>query len=212
MLTGDILPTKGKAFVGKYNVVTHLNDSRKHLGYCPQFDALDVLLTVREHLILYARLRGIPKSMRNELVSQLIKRMELSLYADRIVGTLSGGNKRKLSTAIALLGDPQIIFLDEPTAGMDPKARRFLWKCVLDSVKEGRSVVLTSHSMEECEALCTTLAIMVNGQFQCLGSTQHLKNKYGEGYMIEVKTQPGKSDDAENYVKEKYPTAIVKEK
>ena len=125
MLTGDILPTRGTAVVGGYNVVTQLNDSRKHLGYCPQFDAIDMLLTVRENLFLYARLRGIPKSVRERVITELIMKMELSIYAESVVGTLSGGNKRKLSTAIALLGDPMIIFLDEPTAGMDPKARRY---------------------------------------------------------------------------------------
>jgi len=79
------------------------------------------------------------------------------------------GNKRKLSTAIALIGDPPIVFLDEPTTGMDPGARRFLWDVLLEVVAEGRTIVLTSHSMEECEALCTRLGIMVNGQFECLG-------------------------------------------
>lgn len=77
---------------------------------------------------------------------------------------------------------------DEPTTGMDPKSRRFLWDCIIDIVREGgRSVILTSHSMEECEALCTRLAIMVNGQFRCLGSIQHLKNKYGAGYTVTLK-------------------------
>ena len=89
----------------------------------------------------------------------------------------SGGNKRKLSTAIALVGNPRIVLLDEPTTGMDPTTRRYLWNVVIGVVEEGRRVVLTSHSMEECEALCTRLAIMVNGSFKCLGGVQHLKNK-----------------------------------
>ena len=89
----------------------------------------------------------------------------------------SGGNKRKLSTAIALVGNPPIVLLDEPTTGMDPTTRRHLWDVLTGIVQEGRSIVLTSHSMEECEALCTRLAIMVNGSFKCLGSIQHLKNK-----------------------------------
>ncbi|CAH3155542.1 unnamed protein product, partial [Porites evermanni] len=99
----------------------------------------------------------------------------------------SGGNRRKLSTAIALVGNPPIIFLDEPTTGMDPVARRFLWDTLTGVLKDGRSIVLTSHSMEECEALCTRLAIMVNGHFKCLGSTQHLKSRFGRGYTLMVK-------------------------
>ena len=124
MLTGDILPTSGEATMGGYDVVTHLNESRKTVGYCPQFDALDELLNVREHIMFYAMLRGIPSKVMDKVTDGLIEKMELNRYANRLTGTLSGGNKRKLQTAIALIGDPQIVLLDEPTAGMDPKARR----------------------------------------------------------------------------------------
>ncbi|KAG7281475.1 hypothetical protein CRUP_012418 [Coryphaenoides rupestris] len=127
------------------------------------------------------------------VVQWAIEKLELSKYADSPAGTYSGGNKRKLSTAIALIGYPSLIFLDEPTTGMDPKARRFLWNLILDIIKTGRSVVLTSHSMEECEALCTRLGIMVNGRFKCLGSIQHLKNRFGDGYMITVRTKTSSS-------------------
>ena len=102
------------------------------------------------------------------------------------IDNCSGGNKRKLSTAIALVGNPPIVLLDEPTTGMDPTTRRYLWDVVIGVIKEGRSVVLTSHSMEECEALCTRLAIMVNGSFKCLGSIQHLKNKWGFALILQL--------------------------
>merc|ERR1712100_234842 len=96
----------------------------------------------------------------------------------------SGGNKRKLSTAMAMIVNPKTLLLDEPSTGMDPGARRFIWNTISGALKEeaDRSVVLTSHSMEECEALCTRIAIMVNGQFKCLGSLQHLKSRFG-GYI-----------------------------
>lgn len=121
------------------------------------------------------------------------------LSCDSIIIIISGGNKRKLSTAVALVGNPPILLLDEPTTGMDPATRRFLWDVLIGVVREGRSVILTSHrysmgftfmhamhslslslphSMEECEALCTRIAIMVNGNFKCLGSIQHLKSKW----------------------------------
>src|SRR3569623_1335224 len=96
----------------------------------------------------------------------------------------SGGNKRRLSLGMALVGMPDVLLLDEPTSGVDPKARRVIWD-ILAKVREfGSSLILTSHSMEECEALCTNLAIMVYGQFKCLGSTQHIKSKYGAGYTL----------------------------
>ena len=89
--------------------------------------------------------------------------------------------------ALSLLDDPEIVLLDEPTTSMDPRTRRLVWSAVLDTVRAGRSVVLTSHSMEECDALCTRLAIMVNGRLRCLGNPQHIKNKYGSGYTIMVR-------------------------
>lgn len=105
--------------------------------------------------------------------------------------TLSGGNKRKLCVAIALLGNPSVILLDEPSAGMDPESRRFMWSVVgRIAQKKSSAVVLTTHSMEEAEALSTKMGILVKGGiFQCYGSAQHIKNKFGTGYVIEIKTK-----------------------
>ncbi|XP_077499685.1 phospholipid-transporting ATPase ABCA1-like isoform X2 [Amblyomma americanum] len=187
MLTGNTEVTEGNAYISGYSIRTQIDLARQNVGYCPQFDALDPLLTGWEHLEFYARLRGIPEKHVQKVADWGIRKLGLHRYAYRCAGTYSGGNKRKLNTAIALVGDPPLVFLDEPTTGMDPKARRFLWDCILDIVRDGRSVILTSHSMEECEALCSRLAIMVNGQFRCLGSIQHLKNKYGSGYTVTLK-------------------------
>lgn len=126
---------------------------------------------------------------------ELIGKLDLSKHADKPSHTYSGGNKRKLSTAIALVGDPPIVFLDEPTTGMDPGSRRFLWSTLTSVMKSGRSIVLTSHSMEECEALCTRLAIMVNGQFKCIGSPQHIKSRFGEGYIVTAAVTPSESGE-----------------
>ncbi|XP_071490342.1 phospholipid-transporting ATPase ABCA1-like [Diadema antillarum] len=187
MLTGDTNVTSGTAYVNSFSILEGMQDVNRSMGYCPQFDALDDLLTGQEHLEFYARLRGVVEEEVTKVANWGIRKLGLTEYRDRSAGTYSGGNKRKLSTAIALIGNPAVIFLDEPTTGMDPKSRRFLWNCITSIVKEGRSVVLTSHSMEECEALCTRLAIMVNGKFKCLGSTQHLKNKFGDGYTLTIR-------------------------
>merc|ERR1712159_32758 len=98
-----------------------------------------------------------------------------------------GGSKRKLSLAISLVGRPAVLFLDEPSTGMDPVARRHVWR-VIEEATVNAAVVLTTHSMEECEALCTRLGIMVSGRFRCIGSSQHLKNRFGGGYCLEIKT------------------------
>uniref|UniRef100_A0A8C2DLY5 ATP-binding cassette, sub-family A (ABC1), member 4b n=1 Tax=Cyprinus carpio TaxID=7962 RepID=A0A8C2DLY5_CYPCA len=201
MLTGDTDVTSGEASVAGDSILTNIMDVHQSMGYCPQFDAIDELLTGRELLYLYARLRGIPESeIRN------------------CAGTYSGGNKRKLSTAIAMIGCPPLVLLDEPTTGMDPHSRRFLWTAILSIIRDGRAVVLTSHSMEECEALCTRLAIMVNGTFKCLGTIQHLKYKFGGGYVVTMKIKAEKAGmppdliPAESFMESSFPGCIQREK
>lgn len=112
--------------------------------------------------------------------------MNLKEYENVCSGTYSGGNKRKLSVAIAMLGNPPIVFLDEPSTGMDPKARRFMWDVInrISTLRKQSSVILTTHSMEEAEALSTKMCIMVNGTMKCLGSVQHIKSKYGKVFSL----------------------------
>merc|ERR1712196_36814 len=141
--------------------------------------AIHGLLTVREHLELYGRLKGLKGSVLYNEIQSKIKQLDLSEFENRLAGTLSGGNKRKLSVAIAVLGDPPIVFLDEPSSGMDPVSRRFMWDVIADISTRSKdsTVILTTHAMEECEALCNNIGIMVDGQFSCMGSIQHLKNR-----------------------------------
>ena len=160
------------------------------IGYCPQYDALFHVLTVSEHLWFYAKLKGVPSDKRAAMVEKSIRELNLKEHRNKFAGTLSGGNKRKLGVAIALLGNPPIVLLDEPSAGMDPAARRFMWTVVekISQRDKKSAVILTTHSMEEAEALSTKMGIMVRGGiFRCMGSTQHVKNKYGVGYEIEIK-------------------------
>ncbi|XP_006903041.1 PREDICTED: ATP-binding cassette sub-family A member 13-like [Elephantulus edwardii] len=190
MLTGDIVPTSGNAVIRNHQgdevSLSLANTAGVLIGYCPQQDALDDLLTGWEHLHYYCSLHGIPKQHISEVAKDLVRRLHLEGHADQPVGTYSGGTKRKLSTALALVGKPEILLLDEPSSGMDPCSKRYLWETILKEVQEGCAAVLTSHSMEECEALCTRLAIMVNGSFKCLGSPQHIKNRYGDGYTVKI--------------------------
>ncbi|XP_060066248.1 phospholipid-transporting ATPase ABCA3-like [Ylistrum balloti] len=193
MLTGDQMVTGGNAYVKTYSIQDQIRKVQQNLGYCPQFDALIDQMTGRETLTMYARLRGVQEQQIKGLVEELLYIMTLSQYADKNCAFYSGGNKRKLSTAMALIGDPPFVLLDEPTTGMDPGARRTLWNVLSKIRASGRTLVLTSHSMEECDALCTKIVIMVNGRFVCLGSPQHLKNKFGHGYTLIVRL--GSDDD-----------------
>nr|XP_023696048.1 retinal-specific ATP-binding cassette transporter isoform X3 [Paramormyrops kingsleyae] len=218
MLTGDTDVSSGDASVAGYSILTNILDVHQNMGYCPQFDAIDELLTGREHLHLYARLRGVPESEIGRVAEWAVQKLGLSKYAECNAGTYSGGNKRKLSTAIAMIGCPSLVLLDEPTTGMDPHSRRFLWNSILSVIQDRRAVVLTSHSMEECEALCTRLAIMVNGTFKCLGTIQHLKYKFGDGYVVTMKIRPGRAGmspdlrPAEAFMESSFPGCVQREK
>uniref|UniRef100_A0A8C1IRX6 P-type phospholipid transporter n=1 Tax=Cyprinus carpio TaxID=7962 RepID=A0A8C1IRX6_CYPCA len=214
MLTGDSVVTKGEAFLAGKSILREIDEVHQNMGYCPQFDAINDLLTGREHLEFYAILRGVPEKEVCEVAEWGIRKLGLVKYVDKKAGSYSGGNMRKLSTAISLIGAPPVVFLDEPTTGMDPKARRALWNCIHSVIKEGRSVVLTSHSMEECEALCTRMAIMVNGRFRCLGSVQHLKNRFGDGYTIILRVA-GPDPDLQpvmKFIESELPGSTLKEK
>nr|KAF6336044.1 ATP binding cassette subfamily A member 12 [Myotis myotis] len=187
MLTGDIIPSSGHILIrNKTGSLAHVDSHSSLVGYCPQEDALDDLVTVEEHLYFYARIHGIPEKDIKETVHKLLRRLHLVPYKDRATSRCSYGTKRKLSTALALIGKPSILLLDEPSSGMDPKSKRHLWKIISEEVQNKCSVILTSHSMEECEALCTRLAIMVNGRFQCIGSLQHIKSRFGRGFTVKV--------------------------
>jgi ATP-binding cassette, subfamily A (ABC1), member 3 len=188
ILSGQNTPTAGTITLGGYDLFSNLHRCRQNIGYCPQFDALFDLLSARQHLTLYAKMKGIkPKDIAKEVEAKLTE-MGLTEYADRNSSGYSGGTKRKLSVAMAMLGEPSLIFLDEPSTGMDPMARRFMWDVISDIVTEREKccLILTTHSMEECEALCSRVGIMVGGVLRCLGSCMRLRNRYGLGFQIEL--------------------------
>lgn len=146
-------------------------------------------MTVLEHLQIYADLKGIDADKKAQLVDKAIMDMDLVNYRNIRANNLSGGNKRKLSVAMAILGNPPLIFLDEPSTGVDPQAKRFMWDIIskISTQRKKSAVIITTHSMEEAEALCTKMGIMVGGNFKCFGSSQHIKDKYGTGYELEFK-------------------------
>ncbi|XP_048142031.1 LOW QUALITY PROTEIN: ABC transporter A family member 1 [Rhodamnia argentea] len=189
MLTGEEYPTGGTAFVFGKDIRSNPKAARRHIGYCPQFDALLDYLTVQEHLELYARIKRVADQKINDVVMEKLVEFDLLKYAKRPSFTLSGGNKRKLSVAIAMIGDPPIVILDEPSTGMDPIAKRFMWDVISRlSTRRGKTaVILTTHSMNEAQALCTRIGIMVGGRLRCIGSPQHLKTRFGNHLELEVK-------------------------
>jgi len=197
MLCGQVAPTAGKVSIQGFDMSTEASSARKLIGYCPQFDALLDSLTTREHLFLYGRLKGIKGSVLGSVVTSQLKDLNLMNYVGSRAGQLSGGNKRKLSVAMATIGEPPMVFLDEPSAGMDPVARRGMWS-VVQNIADKRQksvVILTTHSMEEAEALCSRLAIQVDGYYRCLGTPQQIKSKYGRGLELNVRLATPTQDD-----------------
>jgi len=147
------------------------------MGLCPQFNTIWEKLTVDEHLNFMGALKGLDTAEIEKQKEYLKKELDLSEFSNRKAENLSGGNKRKLCCAISLIANPLIEFLDEPTSGVDPIARRSLFK-ILKKLRNS-SIMLTTHRMDEAEALCDTIAIMINGSFVCYGSPGYLKSKYG---------------------------------
>ncbi|XP_017079298.2 phospholipid-transporting ATPase ABCA1-like isoform X2 [Drosophila eugracilis] len=220
MITGEELITSGTAHVQGQRMGWNMSNIYKMIGYCPQFDALPTGLTGREVLRIFCLLRGIQGESITRVSMDLAKSFGFINHIDKQTVTFSGGNKRKLSAAIAVIGNPSVIYLDEPTAGMDPMARRQLTKTMNRLRDSGKSIILTSHSMEECEAMCTRLAIMVNGEFQCLGSTQHLKNKFSKGLILKIKMRQNlvnadrriqNIDVVRAFVSNNYPQSVLRE-
>ncbi|XP_004623169.1 ATP-binding cassette sub-family A member 3-like [Octodon degus] len=204
-----------RAFVHQhiyFGIYKKFKKVRSRIGYCPQFDALLEYMTGWEIMIMYARVWGVSEPQIPQYVNKHLTSLELEPHANNLISTYSGGNKRRLSTAIAIMGKPSVIFLDEPSTGMDPVARRLLWNTVAKTRERGKAIIITSHSMEECEALCTKLAIMVKGKLMCLGSPQHLKNKFGNIYILKAKVKsPDKTENFKNFISVTFPGSILKE-
>ena len=185
MLTGLYGPTGGEAWVNGYSINEELSKIQVTIGVCPQFDILWPDLTVEEHLLFYARIKGIPPEEEKMMVKKAMDEVYLGKFKNFKTRELSGGMKRRLSVAISLVGNPKLVFLDEPSTGLDPENRRQLWD-ILAKAKEGRAVILTTHSMEEADVLCGRIGIILKGKMKCLGNQIHLKNKFGGGYQLFV--------------------------
>ncbi|KAG0021690.1 hypothetical protein BGZ80_001901 [Entomortierella chlamydospora] len=195
LLTGLYSPTSGTAYVAGANIRTDMGVVHSKIGVCPQHDILWGDLTVADHLLFYSRLRGIPPSLEQQAVTYAIASVSLTKFRDRQVKGLSGGEKRRVSIAIALLGDNSVIFLDEPSTGLDPAVRRVIWD-IINRVKTNRTIVLTTHSMEEADILSDRIAIMTSGQLRCIGTSLHLKELYGTGFRLNVSSKPGRLQEA----------------
>jgi len=183
---GLIEPDSGEIELLGEPVPRRAREARRNVGVVPQFDNLDPDFTVEENLVVYARYFGIAKEEIRERISALLEFAGLAGRGDSKITTLSGGMKRRLTLARALVNDPQLVFMDEPTTGLDPQARHLIWERLRRLTQEGKTLVLTTHFMEEAERLCHRLAIMDRGRIIAEGSPRALIAEHIEPQVLEV--------------------------
>ncbi|KAF7307603.1 hypothetical protein MIND_00555500 [Mycena indigotica] len=176
VIRGDVIPESGDALIQGISVLNNPRAARVSLGVCPQFSAIDAQLSVREHLEIYGRLKGLSKTEVDTSVDSLLDAIGLRIYADRLASKLSGGNQRKLSLAIALMGNPSVVCIDEFSTGIDAKKKREMWS-TLRAVSANKAVIITTHSMEEAAALATKVGILAK-RMLAVGTTEQLSARY----------------------------------
>ncbi|XP_071429692.1 ATP-binding cassette sub-family A member 10-like isoform X2 [Pithys albifrons albifrons] len=190
MITGETTLTAGQVLMKRGDGSASQEHGPACLGYCPQENPLWLDLTVLEHLRVYAAVKGLRREDSEAAVTRIVNALQLQDYLKKKARKLSAGITRKLCVAVCVLGHPSVLLLDEPSTGMDPKGQRCVWKTIRDALKTKESgAILTTHYMEEAEAVCDRVAILVSGQLRCIGSIQYLKNKFGKGYLLEIKVK-----------------------
>ncbi|WOL00337.1 ABC transporter A family member 7-like [Canna indica] len=208
MMIGLITPSSGTAYVQGMDIRTNMDEIYTSMGVCPQHDLLWETLTGREHLMFYGRLKNLKGAALLQAVEDSLRSVNLFYggVGDKQAGKYSGGMKRRLSVAISLIGDPKVVYMDEPSTGLDPASRNNLWN-VVKRAKRDRAIILTTHSMEEAEVLCDRLGIFVDGGFQCIGNPNELKGRYGGSYVFTMTTSVDKEQEVESLVQRLSPSA-----
>ncbi len=187
MLTTRVIPTSGSAFVGAIDVVAHPALAKQLIGIVSQQNTLDRQLTVWENLYFHGRLFGISASRSRQIADELLEKLQLSKWAKASVYALSGGMAQRLMVARAIFHRPAVLFLDEPTAGLDPQSRLALWEILGELNGEGQTILLTTHYMEEADHLCGRVAIMDHGKILALDTPEALKQTIGADTIVTVK-------------------------
>lgn len=190
-VVGLIPMTSGEAMVCGYDVRTELESVRRNISVCPQDNPLYDVFTVRQHLMFFASLRGVSEQVQETRVIEVLRALGIGEKVDQQCTTLSGGQKRRLWVASALLGDIPVIFLDEPTSGMDPSSRQHLWKLLLEMKSTGRSIIFTTHYLEEADVLADRKAVLARGRVEASGTSLDLKLQFGLGYQLQLQFPDG---------------------
>jgi ABC-2 type transport system ATP-binding protein len=187
ILTTRVRPTGGQAWIGEHDVWAEQVVVKRLIGVVQQRPNLDFTLTAREILLFHGAYFGIDSETRSERAKTLLDRFKLTDRADQMVRGFSGGMMQRLSIARAMMHDPQVLFLDEPSAGLDPQTRLLLWEIIREYNQRGKTILLTTHNMEEADALCQRLAIIDHGRNIALGTPGELKGSVPGGYLLRLR-------------------------
>uniref|UniRef100_A0A8D0BD66 Cholesterol transporter ABCA5 n=1 Tax=Salvator merianae TaxID=96440 RepID=A0A8D0BD66_SALMN len=189
ILVGEVEPTSGQVLMGDYPLGENSEvNTVRFVGYCPQTNPLWPDITLQEHFEIYGTIKGMCEKDMNEVIKCISSALDFKEHLQKRTKKLGAGIKRKLCFALSMLGNPHITLLDEPSTGMDPKAKQHMWKSIRAAFRsKERAAILTTHYMEEAEAVCDRVAILVSGKLRCIGTVQHLKSKFGRGYFLEMK-------------------------
>ena len=185
MLIGISKPTAGEAKVAGFDVASKAEDIKKNIGYMSQKFALYDDLTVKENITFFGGIYGLTRARIKEKTSELIEELGLQDHTDKLVGSLPLGWKQKIAFSVSLLHEPKIVFLDEPTGGVDPITRRQFWEMIYKSANKGTTIFVTTHYMDEAE-YCDRVSIMVNGKIEALDTPKRLKEQYSAETMNDV--------------------------
>lgn len=186
MLTGLVEPDKGDVLYEGISFYGNIEEARTKIGLCSQHDVLYSKLTVKEHLKLIGVLRNIPSNELDSAINEALGKMNLTDQQGKFSDNLSGGNKRKLCLAMAVIGSVKVLLLDEPTSGMDPQNRRIIWQHIRELKASGLTILMTTHHLDEAEELADRVAIMSKGKLLALGSSDFIKRNFGEGYYLTI--------------------------
>ena len=179
MLTTLLKPTSGTAFVAGFDLIKQGDMVRTHIGYVSQSGGLERSATARENLVLQARLYGMNKSEAEKRAEELITALDLTSFADRLVETYSGGQRRRADIALGMVHKPKLLFLDEPTIGLDPQSRAQIWQEIGRLKTQGMTIFFTTHYLDEADMYCDRVAIVDKGKIVALGTPQELKQEIG---------------------------------
>jgi ABC-2 type transport system ATP-binding protein len=187
ILTTRVKPTSGDAWIGPHNVLREQVETKRLIGVVQQRPNLDFSLSAREILLFHAAYFGIGSAERTRRAAELLERFQLTERAEEIVRGYSGGMMQRLAIARAMMHDPDVLFLDEPSTGLDPQTRLLLWEIIREYNAAGKTILLTTHNMEEADALCQRIAIVDHGKVIAIGTPAELKHSVPGGYLVRVK-------------------------